>query len=322
MEKSFRNLLGCLAANVFIMTGFVKLATKRALNKKVILSLYFHKPSKSEFEFCIQWLKKKGFKFISLQEMERIVKGEMPFPKGAVLLTVDDGWQSNVINVVDVANRYKVPVTIFVSTTPAEEGAYWWSYVQQANKKGLTPYSKTALKKIPDDTRLGILQEIKKKISPCRDAMTIEQVKAISVSPYITIGSHTVSHPILINCTETKVYEELKLSRQKLESWTGKEVAYFAFPNGDYSSREVQILKTLNYRLAFSSQPKYLTPDMLKNRFTLPRFGFLEGASLAENICRMTGIWQPIMLKLPHLGFLKPALRLRSGFFTKEKPAI
>lgn len=297
-KKSFRNLLGCLAANIFIMAGLVKFATKKALNTKCILSMYFHKPSKSEFEFCIQWLKKKGFRFLSLHDMEQIVKKEIPFPKGAVLLTVDDGWQSNVTNVVEVANRYKVPVTIFVSTTPVEEGAYWWSYVQQAYKKGLIRFSKKELKKMPDETRLGVLKEIKKKIFPGRDAMTVDQVKSIAASPYITIGSHTVTHPILINCNEMKVYEELKLSRQKLESWIGEEVAYFAYPNGDYSQREVQVLKTLNYRLAFSSQPQYLTPKLLKDNFTLPRFGFLEGASSAENICRMAGIWQPMMLKL------------------------
>src|SRR5688500_2567300 len=132
MEKSFRNLLGYLVANTFILAGFVRYATKRALNTKCILSLYFHKPSKTEFEFCIRWLKKKGFGFLSPHDIERIIKEEIPFPKGAVLLTVDDGWQSNIANVVEVANRYEVPVTIFVATTPAEEGVYWWSYVQQA----------------------------------------------------------------------------------------------------------------------------------------------------------------------------------------------
>lgn len=305
MENSFRNLLGSLAANVFILTGIVRFATKRALNTKCILSLYFHKPTKPEFEFCIQWLKKRGFKFLSLHDMEGIMNGEIPFPKGGVLLTVDDGWQSNVTNVVEVANSYKVPVTIFVATAPVEEGAYWWSYVQQAYKKGLIRFSKKELKKMPEETRLGVLKEIKKKIFPGRDAMTVEQVKSVSRSPYITIGSHTVTHPILINCNEMKVYEELKLSRHKLESWIGKEVAYFAYPNGDFSQREVQILKKLNYRLAFSSQPKYLTPKSLKDNFTLPRFGFLEGASTAENICRMAGIWQPMMGRLPRYSFKK-----------------
>lgn len=198
----------------------------------------------------------------------------MPFPEGGVLLTVDDGWQSNVTNVVEVANRYEVPVTIFVATTPAEEGVYWWSYVQLANQLGITQVTKKQLKKIPEEERLCILQEIKKKVIPGRNAMTVDQVKSIAASPYITIGSHTQTHPILINCRENQVYEELKGSRQKLESWTGKEVAWFAFPNGDYSRREIQMLTTLNYRLGFSTDPKYLTPDRLHDRFILPRFSF------------------------------------------------
>src|SRR5688572_11249077 len=107
MKKRFRNMIGYLAANIFILAGFVRYATKRALRTKCIISLYFHKPSKDEFEYCIRWLKKKGFLFLSAQDLERIIKEEKPFPKGGVLLTVDDGWQSNVTNVVEVANRYK-----------------------------------------------------------------------------------------------------------------------------------------------------------------------------------------------------------------------
>ena len=300
MKKRLRNLLGYLVANTFIMAGMVRYATKRALNTKCILALYFHKPGKTEFEFCIKWLKKKGFRFLSPHDLEKIIKEELPFPQGAVLLTVDDGWQSNITNVVEVANRYKVPVTIFVATTPTEEGPYWWSYVQQAKQKGITKLSKKTLKKLPEEKRLEILQDIKKKIYPGRDAMTIDQVKSISASPYVTIGAHTQTHPILINCPEKQVYEELSISRQKLESWTGKEVVYFAYPNGDYSHREIKILETLQYKLAFSSDPDYLTPELLKDHFTLPRFGFLEGASFAENICRITGVWQPIMLNLPY----------------------
>jgi peptidoglycan/xylan/chitin deacetylase (PgdA/CDA1 family) len=306
MKKNFRNLLGCLAAHTLILTGRVKQATQKALHTECILCLYYHKPAKDEFEFSIKWLQKKGFKFISPRDLERIINGEIPFPKGAVLLTVDDGWQSNVANVVEVATRNEVPVTIFVSTTPAEEGTYWWSYVTQAKRQGLTSFSKQALKKMPEEERLNILKHIKQMIYPGRDAMTVDQVKLVANSPYVTIGAHTQTHPILINCPETQVYEELKGSRLKLESWIGKEVAYFAYPNGDYSRREIKILKTLHYRLAFSSHPKYLTPALLNDNFSIPRFGFLEGASQAENICRMTGIWQPMMQKLAHRHAKQP----------------
>lgn len=303
MRKSLRNVLGCIAANTFIMAGLVRQARRKALNSKCIISLYFHKPDKNEFEFCIRWLKKKGFRFLSPHDIEKIIKEEMPFPTGAVCITVDDGWQSNVKNVVEVANKHEVPVTIFVATTPAEEGSYWWSYVIKAQKEGLIRFSKKELKKMPEEKRLGILQELKKKVTPVRDAMTIDQVISVSGSPYVTIGSHTQTHPILINCQDNQVYEELRESRQKLESWTGKEVVYFAYPNGDFGQREIRMLNTLNYRLAFCSEPRYLTPETLKENYTLPRFGFLEGASAAENICRMTGVWHSMMTKVPHPGF-------------------
>jgi poly-beta-1,6-N-acetyl-D-glucosamine N-deacetylase len=304
MTKSFRNLIGYLVANALMATGCVKRATAKALETPCILSLYFHKPTKAEFEYCIRWFKKKGFTFLSPQIIEKVINKEVPFPSGGVLLTVDDGWQSNITNVVEVARRYNVPVTIFVATTPAEEGVYWWSYVHQAHQQGLTQVSKQSLKKMPEQKRVDILQELKKKIVPGRDAMTISEVSAVSGCTYVTIGSHTQTHPILVNCHKEQVYNELKFSRLKLEAWIGKEVPYFAYPNGDYSLREIQILKALGYRLAFCSDPKYLTPESLNDCFALPRFGFLEGASCAENVCRITGVWHTAMQKLPGRGWL------------------
>lgn len=289
-----------MVANIPVMTGLVKYATEGALLRDRILAIYFHKPSKTEFEWCIRWLKKRGFRFLSPHDIESVINKKMPFPHGAVMLTVDDGWQSNMTNVVEVANRHEVPVTIFVTTMPVEEGAFWWSHIQEANRLGLIPYSKKHLKKMPEELRLGILQDIKEKVVVAREAMTVEQVRSAAASPYITIGSHTHSHPVLVNCGEEQVFQELQRSRQLLELWTGKEVPYFAYPNGNYGPRETQILKTLNYRLAFCSQPQYLGPESLEDKFSLPRFGFLEGASAAENSCRITGIWQPLMQKMPH----------------------
>ena len=90
-----------------------------------------------------------------------------------------------------------------------------------------------------------------------------------------------------------QLYDELNTSKQKLETWINKEIAFFAYPNGDYTIREIQVLKDCGYRLAFSNVPHYLTKQHLENHFELPRIGLLEGASLAENICRMVGVWHP-----------------------------
>lgn len=273
--------------------GLVRRAKRKALRGEHILSIYFHKPSAKEFEDCVRWLKGNGFIFLSTQDVYRIAKQREPFPKGGVVLTIDDGWSSNETNIVEVATKYRVPVTIFVSTGPVEQGTYWWSYVEEANKRKVSKLSLDNLKHVSNADRVASIEKLKHKIALPREAMTIEQVQKVAASPYITIGGHTLTHPILNNCSDKLVYDELSKSKQKLEKWIGKDVDFFAYPNGDYTEREILILYEQKYKLAFTVQPEVLKPERLKYAYELPRFEVIEGAPFAETICRMVGIWEP-----------------------------
>ncbi|MBF8964692.1 polysaccharide deacetylase family protein [Pontibacter sp. FD36] len=297
MDFNFRNLCAWFLAKALINFGFVKKAKMRALNGDYILSIYSHNPTKREFEACIKWLIKQKFNFLTINDLERIVNNEMQFPKSSVLLTVDDGWQPNEQNIVEIAAKYEVPVTIFVSTQAVEEGAYWWSYVNKSIKNNSKNRVAT-LKQLPNVERLAIVEKLKKYANIPREAMTVEQIKRISRSSVVTIGGHTHSHPILVNCEDAELYHEISFSKKKLEKWINKEVSYFAYPNGDYGQREVRALKEQGYRLAFSNVPTYLTKSQLTHKYEIPRIGLLEGASLAENICRMVGVWHPTVRSL------------------------
>jgi poly-beta-1,6-N-acetyl-D-glucosamine N-deacetylase len=292
MRLSLRNIIAWFVAKGLILSGSVDAATKRALHGEYILSIYFHKPSKKEFEACIRWLKKKGFHFLSTSDLDNIIHGLKPFPKGGVLLTVDDGWQSNEENVVSVANKYCIPVTIFIATAPVEEGVFWWTYWLKDNTLVYkNKLSVTALKKEPNKVRLVKVEEMKKVVPVKRNALTVEQVQKAAHSQYISIGGHTHTHPILTNCDEEELRFEVQVCKQKLECWTDKEIPYFAYPNGDYDQRVIQVLKQANYRLAFSTQQNYLTPDRIQSQYAIPRISFLENVSFAENVCRMVGVW-------------------------------
>ncbi|MBX0332363.1 polysaccharide deacetylase family protein [Pontibacter sp. HSC-14F20] len=304
MELSIRNVFTSLLANLLIVCGFVRRAKKRAMKGNHILAMYFHNPSKKEFESCIKWLKTNGFTFLSPDDLHSIITENRPLPKGAVLITADDGWRDNESNLVAVADKHQVPITIFVSTEAVEEGAYWWSYLDKAKDLKINIPAKSSLKLIMNDKRVALINEIKRQAKVERQAMTVEQIQKISKSKYVTIGGHTHTHPILVNCRREQLYNELDVSKQKLEAWTGKEIKHFAYPNGDFSEREMRALNELGYKLAFSSEPRQIGIAELSNPYCLPRFGLLEGASLAENICRMTGVWKPLMLKfrLPELA--------------------
>lgn len=292
MQWNKRNIAAFLLCTWYILSGKLRKVKKRAARGEFILSVYFHYPSRALFEYCVRWFTKNGFRVIGLDELEAVARGEKPFPTSAVVLTADDGWRSNLDSIVPVANAYKVPVTIFASTRPIETGeAYWWSYIAAGGEKGLTKQSVSALKHVPNAERLAEVSKVRAGLELPREAMTIEELQQTSRSGYVHIGSHTVTHPMLTACDDDTASYEISESGKILQNWLSKEVPYFAYPNGAFTERDIRLLKANGYRMAFSTEQTYVTPDNIKNIYAIPRFDVLETVSFTENLCRMTGVW-------------------------------
>jgi len=292
MKMTARNILTYLYANYLLMRGDVQKAVARLKNGQYILSIYFHDPSKPLFGKCMKWLNQQGIFFIDLKTLHEIALGNIPFPKGAVLLTVDDGWKTNKTNIVELAHQQNIPVTIFVTTEPVLVGnGYWWSYVKLANKSGYMSINPEQVKLMENKSRLEMLAKLKDRFCVGREAMTVDELQEIEKVGRVVIGSHTVTHPILPRCTDEEVYMEISHSKKQLEDILQHKINGFAYPNGDFSEREVNMVERAGYHLAFTTKPSYLTAENIKEKYMLPRFEVLKDVSFAENICRMSGVW-------------------------------
>ena len=294
MKLTIRNFLGYLVSMVFLSSGIVRIKRNKLLNDYSIISLCFHNPSKELFISCIRWLKNSGFNFISTNELLAIAKGELDFPMGAVLITFDDGWRNNKENVATVVNQFKVPITIFTTTDPVEKGdAYWWSYIKVANNRNIIKTSVPTLKKISNGERKTVIDKVKNRLLLSPEALSVDDLKQMNADKYITFGSHTVTHPILTMCTNQESFFEIFESKKKLQLiLANTNIDSFAYPNGDFSIREINYLKNAGYKLAFTTKHSLITKNNITNNiYTLPRFTMLEDASFSENICRMTGVW-------------------------------
>ena len=64
------------------------------------------------FEEHLDWLKKKGYKIISVQNVLDAAAGKDTLPDNAVLLTFDDGYQSFYTRVFPVLKKYHYPATV------------------------------------------------------------------------------------------------------------------------------------------------------------------------------------------------------------------
>lgn len=104
--------------------------------------------------------------------------------------------------------------------------------------------------------------------------ITKEQLIEMSNSDVCTIGSHGATHQHLLTLNNEQVYYEIVSSKQTLEKIIGKIVEYFAYPFGEFSKRELKLVKKAKYKMAFSVVPRKANALSLKGngKYKIPRF--------------------------------------------------
>ena len=103
-----------------------------------------------------------------------------------------------------------------------------------------------------------------------------------SLSPFIEIGSHTLTHPILTTIPDNQLIREIQESRVRLEELTGKPVQSFCYPNGIYSEKVVKVVEEY-YPLAVSTNEGFVSRS--DRRSTLNRIP--AGKNLEEFLIRL-----------------------------------
>lgn len=82
-----------------------------------------------------------------------------------------------------------------------------------------------------------------------------KELREMSDSGLITIGSHTKSHPWLPTASvdEKKLHDELVVSKEVLERGLGKKVCYLCYPNGAFNDLIKETAKEAGYKGAFTT---------------------------------------------------------------------
>jgi peptidoglycan/xylan/chitin deacetylase (PgdA/CDA1 family) len=84
-----------------------------------------------------------------------------------------------------------------------------------------------------------------------------------------TIGSHTVTHPILPEIGETAAACEIRDSKRSIEDRLGISVEYFAYPYGRFDRRIRELVRESGYQAACSTQAGFNGVQV--DRFALRR---------------------------------------------------
>ena len=238
-----------------------------------------NEPTAEVFDWQMQLIS-RYFTPLSLDDALMHLKQDS-LPANAICVTFDDGYLNNLTIAQPILAKYQIPATVYVATA-FSDGTNMWNdriihlfadtsrtQLQLDNeqlplgditqRRALAQQWLKKLKYLQPDERLNKIMQFYQQNDASEQSplmMTPEQVKQLSDSG-VTIGAHTVNHPILKVLPATQQLAEIEQSKQQLESWIGKTVKHFSYPNGvdgvDFNENTISLVKTLNFNSAVST---------------------------------------------------------------------
>lgn len=277
------------------LIGFILLSLKlfTPSSRYRIISIYFHNPSPELFERIVRYLNSKEYQFISSEQFGQLIKTRQT-PKKVALITIDDGWRDN-LKLLDVIRRYKVFVTLFITTSAVENGNFWFEFIRMNKDKSKKLLTREVIKtkKLDSASYYKRISDLQTSAVIKRSAMTKEELIFLSRDPYITIGSHSVSHISLPGKPVDVQKSELINSKIILETWVGKQIDVFSYPSGDYTEEQETLSEECGYSLCFSTETTNIDLNQV-NQYSIPRRCINDDAGYFEALSRIYGFWSLI----------------------------
>jgi peptidoglycan/xylan/chitin deacetylase (PgdA/CDA1 family) len=255
--------------------------------RKQVTILVYHAPSPQVFDTHLDFLK-RIYNIVPLSVyVEARRKGSLSqLPPRALIITLDDGHRSNYA-LKNVLEKHKVPVTIFLCSGLIDTRRRFWFLHEN------TTAIVQQLKTVPDEERLEALRRVsfeETKEFAARQALAGSELRELNHQA--DFQSHTVFHPILPRCSAAKAEVEITTSKLELQARLGKEVYALAYPNGDYSKRELQLAEKAGYTCALTLDRGFNTAKT--PLFRLRRICIPDDADQHELLVKTSGLWGSI----------------------------
>lgn len=277
-------------------------------------------PDAASFDRICAWVA-EWFQVLPMDEaVIRLRRGDLP--GRSMVITFDDGYADNHDVAMPILKRHGLTATFYVATSFLDGGRMWNDTViesirgssipvldlQHLGVAGLAtlPLTDAAQRRVairvlldklkyePIDVRLAMVQAVSEAaaaVLPDGLMMRTDQVKGLRLAG-MSIGAHTISHPILKGLTPKAVRSEIDGSRQYLEAILGERVGHFAYPNGvpgrDFSDQTTSIVRELGFNSAVTTG--WGAARIGTDCFQLPRFTPWDrsrlrfGARIARNL--------------------------------------
>lgn len=248
-------------------------------------------------------------------------------PPRAVLVTCDDGLLNTLTDMLPVLHGEGVPCIFFVTGAscsdrpgmlwyeelyhlmrvrpldglglqlPDEEAtepsgdfqAQWWNTVRRASR--LDARARADWMDLMR-SHCGGTQELPAALRSEKRwrLMNIAELRKLAEAG-MTIGAHTLSHPVLSLCGEEEARHEIQENKNDLERVLERQIWAFAYPFGNSSAlgeREVALAREAGFTCAFLNVERWRAAPA--NPFAIPRVHVTANTTLPEFAAHLSGL--------------------------------
>lgn len=280
-----KKALKFLAANFLVRAGLTRRYDDA--HKSILILMYHRVNAQSDclgltvspdlFMNQLQFIQ-AHFEVITLHEaLECMSSGAIT--GNQCVITFDDGYRDNFDVAFPLLQRFCLPATIFVTCDAIDQGQFGWGAFDRAvlstpakeldlQQWGMGTFSlanrntrETAVKTLhrqlklrPNDEKLEVVSHVVStygtESSGERIMLDWAEVREMAVSGLVSIGAHTITHPILSRLPAEQAYQEIVEGKRRIEQNFGSKVDFFAYPNGgqaDFGPREIALVKEAGY---------------------------------------------------------------------------
>jgi peptidoglycan/xylan/chitin deacetylase (PgdA/CDA1 family) len=265
---------------------------------------------------------KNNYHVIDSESFRAWLEKRHVLPPRSVLVTCDDGLANNLSEMLPVLQGEGVPCLFFITGESCGErpGMLWYEelyhlltggvndtdvetifeidrkHFPQNNFQGkwwTCVMSASHLNLSAREEKMALLRSLSKFLPSTLPErwrrMNGEELKILAGSG-MSIGAHTMSHPVLARCSEEEARREVDQSRAALERLLGDKVWAFAYPFGNPATmgkREVNFARDAGFECAFVNVGGGAVDP--SQRFELARTHVTADMSLAEFDAHLSG---------------------------------
>ncbi|MFZ2630631.1 MAG: polysaccharide deacetylase family protein [Desulfosalsimonadaceae bacterium] len=239
----------------FLRFSGIPWIVRNRISRNKVSIVVFHDPAPQALAGHLAYLA-KYYHVIPLQKLVEAMesgKSHDIAPKSMVI-TIDDGHAGN-YRLLEIFRQHRICPTIYLTSHIVDTRRHFWQNKVAGFKNSCNRLShQQFLSRLKNDFGFTPDQEFDTR-------RTLNRREIDEMSPWVDFQSHGQYHFSLPACDENTMREEIAGSQKTLEKLLGKQCGHFAYPFGDYSSREAAYLKECGYRSGRTTDPGWNDRD-------------------------------------------------------------